>query len=165
MTLLSDGNGGFKVDTTDMIFVFGSNDEGAHGGGAAKVARQHHGAIWGQAEGLQGSAYGIPTCHKPVGQPGWQKPFAEVHQVVENFVKFAEDTKNGLTALPADKEFQITQVGCGLAGWTADQIAPLFAGAPDNCYFDSAWETLLPSGTKFWGTVPGAGSALVPSGV
>ena len=130
------------VDTRDMIFVFGSNEEGAHGGGAARVARTKHGAIWGQAEGLQGSSYGLPTCHKPVGQPGWQIPFASVHQYVENFLKFATDNPQ--------LEFQVTQVGCGLAGWTIDQIAPLFLGAPSNCYFDTAWENHLP-GAKFWG--------------
>ena len=132
------------IDTTHMIFVFGSNEEGAHGGGAARIARTKHGAIWGQAEGLQGSSYGLPTCHKPVGQPGWQIPFAAVHQYVENFLKFATDNPQ--------LEFQVTQVGCGLAGWTIDQIAPLFLGAPSNCYFDTAWENHLP-GAKFWGHV------------
>jgi hypothetical protein len=48
-------------------------------------------------------------------------------------------------------EFQITQIGCGFAGWTSEQIAPMFDGAPDNCSFDEAWKPWL-GDRKYWGT-------------
>ena len=45
----------------NTIFVFGSNPEGIHGGGAAKVAHENFGAIYGMGEWIQGSSYAIPT--------------------------------------------------------------------------------------------------------
>jgi hypothetical protein len=94
------------------IFVFGSNLEGAHGGGAALLAWRKWGAVWGQAAGLQGQTYGIPTMH---GGPDAIKPY------VDEFIAFAK-THPELT-------FLVTEVGCGVAGFTPAQIAPLFKEA------------------------------------
>lgn len=94
------------------IFVFGSNLAGSHGGGAARLAYDRFGAIWGQGVGLQGQSYGIPTMHGGVDAI---KPY------VDEFIEFAK-------AHPEYK-FLVTKVGCGIAGFTVDEIAPLFAGA------------------------------------
>lgn len=96
------------------IFVFGSNLAGAHGGGAARVAMNRFGAIWGQGVGLQGQSYAIPTMQ---GGVETIKPF------VDEFIAFAK-------AHP-EYTFLVTPIGCGIAGFTADQIAPLFYPAMD----------------------------------
>lgn len=94
------------------IFVFGSNLEGAHGGGAALLAYHKFGAIWGQGIGLQGQSYGIPTMHGGVDKI---KPY------VDEFINFAKTHPN-LT-------FLVTKVGCGIAGFKISEIAPLFKEA------------------------------------
>lgn len=91
------------------IFVFGSNMAGAHGGGAARLAYDRFGAIWGQGVGLQGQSYGIPTMHGGVDAI---KPY------VDEFITFAK-------AHP-EMKFLVTKIGCGIAGFTVDEIAPLF---------------------------------------
>jgi hypothetical protein len=96
------------------IFVFGSNLEGAHGGGAAATAWKHFGAIWGQGVGLQGNSYGIPTMHGGVDAI---KPY------VDEFIDFAR-------AHP-ELHFFVTRIGCGIAGFRDEDIAPLFAPAID----------------------------------
>lgn len=103
------------------IFVFGSNLGGRHGKGAALYALHHHGAVYGQGIGLQGSSYAIPT--KDAGLH--PLPLDEIKAHVEKFLAFAK-------ASPMMR-FQVTAVGCGLAGYTPDQIAPMFKGAPSNC--------------------------------
>lgn len=123
-----------------MIFVFGSNTAGIHGAGAAEYARENKGAILGQGEGLQGDSYAIPTKNKfmqPLTLP-------QIHWFVAHFLNFAQDNP--------DLKFQVTQVGCGLAGHKACEIAAMFHGAPDNCYFDKAWEVWLGSDYNYWGT-------------
>lgn len=94
------------------IFVFGSNLEGAHGGGAALLAYRKWGAIWGQGTGLQGQTYGIPTMH---GGPEDIRPY------VDEFIRFAI-THPELT-------FLVTEIGCGIAGFEPKDIAPLFEKA------------------------------------
>ena len=96
------------------IFVFGSNLEGNHGGGAAKTAHNRFGAIWGQGVGLQGQSYGIPTMH---GGP------EEIRPYVEELIEFARTNP--------DLTFLVTRVGCGIAGFHDSEIAPLFAGVED----------------------------------
>ncbi len=117
------------------IFVFGSNLSGAHGGGAARLAMQQFGAVWGQGAGLQGvgtgtqeqstgrqeqstgrqgQSYAIPTMH---GGPEAIKPY------VDDFIQFARQHP--------DLTFLVTEIGCGIAGFTPDEMAPLFAGAID----------------------------------
>lgn len=110
------------------IFVFGSNLEGSHGGGAAKTAHNRFGAIWGQGVGLQGQSYGIPTMH---GGP------EEIRPYVEEFIAFARTNP--------DLTFLVTRVGCGIAGFHDSEIAPLFTGAEDvpNIFLpESFWHYL-----------------------
>ena len=96
------------------IFVFGSNLAGAHGGGAARLAYDRFGAVWGQGVGLQGQSYGIPTMH---GGVDVIKPY------VDEFVAFAKQHP--------EMKFFVTKIGCGIAGFTIEKMAPLFADAVD----------------------------------
>lgn len=91
------------------IFVFGSNLEGMHGGGAARLAYDKFGAIWGQGVGLQGQSYGIPTMHGGVDAI---KPY------VDEFIEFAKSHP--------ELTFLVTRIGCGIAGFRDEEIAPLF---------------------------------------
>lgn len=104
-----------------MIFVFGSNLAGRHGKGAALYARQHHGAIYGQGVGLQGSSYAIPTKDGRLHT----LPLTIINMYVDAFKQFA--TKH------PEMAFQVTAIGCGLAGYKPEEIAPMFADAPPNC--------------------------------
>ena len=94
------------------IFVFGSNLKGLHGGGAARLAYERFGAIWGQGVGLQGRCYGIPTMHGGVDAI---KPY------VDEFIEFAQNH--------TEYTFLVTKIGCGIAGFKEEEIAPLFADA------------------------------------
>lgn len=112
----------------DEIFVFGSNLEGAHGGGAALLAWREWGAIWGQGSGLQGQTYGIPTMH---GGPKAIRPY------VNEFIRFARQH--------SDTVFLVTEIGCGIAGFKPAQIAPLFKEAAEipNIYLPQRfWDVL-----------------------
>lgn len=102
------------------IFVFGSNTAGIHGGGAARYAVEKHGAIMGQGEGLQGTSYALPTKDKFIQT----LDLAYVHQYVKRFMHFAR--------LSPGYTYMVTKVGCGLAGLTPEQIAPMFTGRPSN---------------------------------
>jgi hypothetical protein len=116
-----------------MVFVFGSNPQGRHGKGAALTARLQYGAIYGQAEGRQGNAYGIITKEL---RPGY--PAITVEQVkvgVDRFLDYAR-LNPGLT-------FKVTAIGCGLAGFKPSQIAPLFKGCPDNVHLPDGWKTSM----------------------
>ena len=111
------------------IFVFGSNLAGAHGGGAARIAFEKFGAIMGQGVGLQGQSYGIPTMH---GGP------KEILPYVEEFIGFAKQHP--------ELTFLVTKIGCGIAGFTVQEIAPLFAGAVEveNIHLPQEfWEELI----------------------
>jgi lantibiotic modifying enzyme len=101
----------------NQIFVFGSNLSGRHGLGAAKTAMQW-GAKYGQAEGLQGQTYAIPTVNSLVTK---KLPLHEIETYVNNFIKFAKDNP--------DKDFLVTEIGCGLAGYYPTEIAPFFKKA------------------------------------
>ena len=96
------------------IFVFGSNLQGAHGGGAARTAYRKFGAEWGKGVGMQGKSYGIPTMHGGVEKI---KPY------VDEFIEFASQHK--------EYTFLVTKIGCGIAGFKANEIAPLFTKAID----------------------------------
>lgn len=110
------------------IFVFGSNLAGRHGKGAALHARQEHGAIYGQGVGLQGNSYAIPTKDARLRT----LPLSNINRYVEAFLEFA-DAHSEMT-------FQVTAIGTGLAGYSHDQIAPMFADAPRNCELPSQWK-------------------------
>ena len=95
------------------VFVFGSNLQGFHGGGAAAAALRHFGAVWGQGVGLQGQSYAIPTMQGGV---------ETIRPYVEEFIRFARERR--------DLTFYVTRIGCGIAGFTDEEIAPpLFADA------------------------------------
>ena len=94
------------------IFVFGSNLQGMHGGGAARAAYDKFGAVWGQGVGLQGKSYAIPTMH---GGVDVIKPY------VDEFIAFAKEH--------SELTFLVSPIGCGIAGFTVDEIAPLFKDA------------------------------------
>ena len=111
-----------------MIFVFGSNREGRHGAGAAKYAMTI-GAVYGQAEGLQGDSYAIVTKELRLTRP--PVTLDEVKEGVDRFLTYAQNHP--------ELEFQVTKIGCGLAGFTEELIAPLFAQAPKNCYLPEGW--------------------------
>lgn len=111
------------------IFVFGSNLEGAHGGGAALLAFRKWGAIWGQGAGLQGQTYGIPTMHGGV---------EEIRPYVDEFIRFAKEHP--------ELTFLVTEIGCGIAGFRPEEIAPLFRDAVpvENIHLpERFWDILL----------------------
>lgn len=97
------------------IFVFGSNLKGMHGGGAARIALEKFGAVWGQGTGLQGNSYAIPTMH---GGTDAIAPY------VDEFIEFAREHK--------EMKFYVTRIGCGIAGFTVQEMAPLFKAALDE---------------------------------
>lgn len=111
------------------IFVFGSNLAGRHGKGAAKFARDKHGAIYGVCVGLQGECYAIPTKDKSL-KP---LPLKDIEFYVKQFIEFAKF--NLLWT------FNVTRIGCGLAGYTDADIAPMFKDAPSNCNLPHGWRT------------------------
>lgn len=119
------------------IFVFGSNEAGIHGGGAARFAADHHGAIMGKGVGIQGSSYGIPTKDHQIQT----LPLPCIASYVRRFMAYAESQPGAI--------FHVTQIGCGLAGLDPKDIAPMFHDAPANCQFSSAWELWLP-GRVYW---------------
>lgn len=99
----------------DEVFVFGSNLAGAHGGGAACLAYIRFGAVYGQGVGLQGQSYAIPTMQ---GGVETIKPY------VDEFIAFAQQHP--------ERRFLVTRIGCGIAAFTPDDIAPLFQKAIDQ---------------------------------
>ena len=94
------------------IFVFGSNLAGAHGGGAAWLAYRRFGAVWGEGVGLHGRTYAIPTMQ---GGVDTIKPY------VDDFILFAKEHR--------ELTFLVTRIGCGIAGFRNEEIAPLFKDA------------------------------------
>lgn len=109
------------------IFVFGSNLDGWHGGGAAKLAMKW-GAIWGQGVGLQGKTYAIPTMH---GGVDVIKPY------IDDFLLFAQNNP--------EFKFLVTEIGCGIAGFTVKEIAPLFIDSINisNIYLPESFYEIL----------------------
>ena len=99
------------------VFVFGSNEGGRHGKGAAKTALKW-GAKYGQAEGLQGRTYGIPTVNASISK---SLSVDKIKTYVDRFLLFTKERQ--------DLHFLVTEIGCGLAGLTPKQIAPLFKDA------------------------------------
>lgn len=111
----------------DMIFVFGSNLAGVHGAGAARQAYISFGAWEGEGIGPVGSTYAIPTKDEQIRT----LPISRIRPHVKVFLDYAR--------VHPKLTFYVTRVGCGLAGYTDEQIAPLFEGAPDNCILPEGW--------------------------
>lgn len=124
------------------IFVFGSNEKGIHGAGAAKHARFAYGAKLGDGVGPTGNAYAIPTKIFP-SRKQRQLPLDDIRRDVQVFLQYAREWP--------EHTFLVARIGCGLAGYTDAEIAPMFAGAPDNCEFDPDW---APWGLKPWKEAP-----------
>jgi hypothetical protein len=110
-----------------MIFVFGSNEAGIHGAGAALYARRHKGAVYGQGVGYYGDSYAIPTKDFNIRT----LPLHVIEGYVKEFFNFAAEN-SGL-------QFNVTRIGCGLAGYTDADIAPMFRNAPPNCILSAEW--------------------------
>ncbi len=113
------------------IFVFGSNQAGRHGLGAAKVAREQYGAEYGMGQGLWNRSYAIPTKDVFI-EP---LPLHDIHRFVQLFIRDA--------AHRSDLEFFVTAIGTGLAGFSHAEIAPMFRGSPLNCDFPENWREYL----------------------
>lgn len=96
------------------VFVFGSNENGNHAGGAAKQAVEEFGAIEGVAEGLQGKSYAIPTLTKSMEK----RTLEQISESVKQFYEFAEEN--------AHLDFIVTKIGCGIAGFKVEEIARIF---------------------------------------
>ena len=111
-----------------QIFVFGSNAAGMHGGGAARTAVEKFGAVMGQGEGLQGQSYAIPTM----------EGLEETRNAVQRFIQFADSHR--------EMKFLVTRIGCGIAGYTPRQIAPMFVDAIylNNIYLpEDFWREII----------------------
>lgn len=109
------------------IFVFGSNIQGSHGGGAAWYAHKNFGSEWGVGEGLTGRTYALPTMEGP----------ASLKKAVDNFIACAKKHP--------ELTFLVTAVGCGIAGYTPNEVAPLFKEATslENVFLPQVfWEVL-----------------------
>jgi len=113
--------------TDHEIFVFGSNLAGRHGRGAAKTAACLFGAERGQGEGFQGRSYALPTKDEKLRT----LPLDEIAEHVRRFIVVAD-------AHPY-KTFRLTAIGCGLAGYSAEQIKPLFMPFPINVILPPEW--------------------------
>lgn len=122
------------------VLVFGSNLAGRHGKGSALLAKEEFGAVYGQAEGLQGSSYGVPTKDGRPGTPALRDPAATlpiqtIREAVNRFIHFAKEHP--------DMDFHVVRLGCDLATHKNEDIAPLFEDAPANCSFPEPWAPYL----------------------
>ena len=115
----------------NQVFVFGSNLAGRHGRGAALTAVRRFGAIYGQGEGLQGRSYGIPTKDRLIRV----LPITSIKIHIERFIKFAKDNPQ--------KQFILTPVGCGLAGFHPKVIAPMFKAYSNNIILPECFKKVL----------------------
>jgi len=114
------------------VFIFGSNESGFHGAGAAKVALNKFGAVWGTGDGPQGQSYGISTKDRKLRVLSLDK----IQIKVARFLRYA--------AQHPDKKFLVTKIGTGLAGYSPRDIAPLFGSTiPSN--------VILP--IEFWSVI------------
>lgn len=104
------------------IFVFGSNLAGVHGAGSARAAVLNYGAIYGQGVGLQGSSYAIPTKDHRLNT----LPLERIKPFVSEFILHASMYPENL--------YNVVEIGCGLAGYSPNQIAPMFREAPQNVH-------------------------------
>lgn len=112
----------------NAVFVFGSNEAGRHGKGAALSAVKSYGAIYGQGRGLQGRSYAIPTKAADLDV----LPLEAVEGHVDEFLAFAKNNP--------EMTFKVSRVGCGLAGHRDEDIFPMFQDAPANCILPGIWE-------------------------
>ena len=113
-------------------FVFGSNEAGRHGKGAALCAKNHFGAVYGQGHGEQWRSYAIATKDAFLRS----LPLDKIAENVRVFLLHATNHPH--------KQFAVSRVGCDLAGYSDEEIAPLFKGHPSNVYFlEEIWKELM----------------------
>lgn len=115
----------------DTVFVFGSNLAGTHAGGAAKMANIYFGAMKGVGRGWSGQSFAIPTMNEHLQQ----MPLSQIEHYVEDFKIY---TKNH----PKLKYF-ITSIGCGVAGYKVEEIAPMFKGISQNVIFPASFRPFV----------------------
>lgn len=115
------------IPSGDWIWVFGSNEAGRHGKGAARVARVNFRAEYGCGRGPTGHAYAIPTKDKHLASLSLE----HIEVSIGEFLKYAAEHPK--------RHFFVTRIGCGLAGYADEQIAPHFVHAPTNCSLPDAW--------------------------
>lgn len=116
------------IPTGDWVWVFGSNEAGRHGKGAAKIARVNFRAEYGVGRGPTGHAYAIPTKDKHLNV----LPLESIQAEIDAFLDYARANPK--------VNFFVTAVGCGLAGYSSDVIGPKFAEAPANCSLPDIWK-------------------------
>src|SRR5574342_862917 len=121
------GGSTYEGPRRQRIFVFGSNLAGRHSDGSARRAYEQCGAVWGVGEGLQGRSYAIPTKDANLSVLS----LSQIKTYVDRFIEFATNHQ--------EMEFEVVRIGCGLAGYTDEQIAPMFKLAPDNCILPTQW--------------------------
>lgn len=124
--------------TRPLIFVFGSNLQGIHGAGAAREAFRKWGAESGCGQGYTGDAYALPTKRTPRESLS----LAEVDEYAQAFLLTA--------SVYPDYDYLVTRIGCGLAGFRDEQIAPLFAAAPLNCILPVQWRQWCSAPGRRW---------------
>lgn len=122
------------------IFVFGSNEAGRHGMGAALYAVKHYDAEYGRGIGRTGNAYALPTKNHYIQTLSLDR----IQKYIDDFREYSYSN--------SDLIFKITRIGCGLAGYSDKEIAPMFINFPDNCKFDTKWKEYLPINYQYWGT-------------
>lgn len=110
------------------VFVFGSNADGRHAAGAARIAHERFGAVWGEGHGLHGQSYAIDTMS------GLTVMLGEIR----SFVDFAAEN--------SDLVFLVTEIGCGIAGYAPADVAPAFGGANGNVALPTAFASVLGTG-------------------
>ncbi len=113
-------NGRIRKEMGKEIFTFASNLGGFHGAGSAKSALDKHGAKYGLGVGICGNSYAIPTKDSNIESLPLEVIELYVYQFLDYAYEHPEDT------------FNVVAVGCGLANFTPQQIAPMFFGAPEN---------------------------------
>lgn len=144
------------IDTLpdDGIFVFGSNTDGDHCGGAARVAFKRFGAVNGQAEGPQGRSYAIPTVeYIEIEEDYTNRPLYQKIRVSHQVLVEACDRFILYTVQHPELRFYVTKIGCGIAGWKVDEVAQAFVVAlasfliplPDNIVWPREFYEILDS--------------------
>lgn len=120
-----------------LVFVFGSNTQGRHGKGMALIAKLYWGAIQGQAKGLQGKSYAIVTknLNLPLAQRMRSIPLYVISMQVDSFLVHAMTHQ--------DTTFLVAPIGCGLAGYTPEEIAPMFNLLPPNVILPDVFLNIL----------------------
>lgn len=118
------------------IFVFGSNLAGRHGAGAAKMALDKFGAVYGRGYGRQGRSFAIPTKDSKLKS----LPL----NAIQNFVfSFFNDIRLDEIFDNERLIYYVTPIGCGLAGYTPADIAPMFKDAPPNVILPKSFNEIL----------------------